>query len=309
MVVSVRTPILNIIDAIWVSYASITGYPAAATSRTNQILASQDPVALDYWAAKAILYPIDSNPRHHPDFPGIDAWLTSARDTINGQGGLYNPGLGIFVQQVTKNEGEMVVWVTTSDVGDTVGPSLSITSYTDGQHVSASDITLAGTACDAGKGDSGIQQVTVNGIRANNDTAAGTGTANWSKVVSLIPGPNPMTVIAYDDSPNQNQTPQTITIYYDLMSTIYVSKEDGSCSGHNPCVRNIQDGIAMASAPSIIKITEGTYDENIILNIDQEITLQGGWDANFTSNSSYTTINGSLTITHGTLTTENIILI
>lgn len=55
MVVSVRTPVLNIIDAIWVSYSSITGYPQSTTFRADQILASQDPVALDYWAAKYIL--------------------------------------------------------------------------------------------------------------------------------------------------------------------------------------------------------------------------------------------------------------
>jgi hypothetical protein len=306
MMVEVRTPVLNIIDAIWVSHASLTGYPAATTSRRNQILASQDPVALDYWAAKTILYPIDSNPRHHPDFPGIDAWLTSARDTINGQGGLYDPALGIFVDQVTKNEGEMVVWSTTSDVGDTMGPSLSITSHTHGQHVSTSGITLAGTVSDAGKGGNGVQQVTVNGVRANNDTAIGNGTATWDKIVTLNPGTNTITVLAYDDSPNQNQTSQTITIYFDLV-TIYVSK-GVLCNGHNPCSSNIQDGIAMASAPSIIKVTQGTYDEDIILNVDQVILLSGGWDANFTSNSSYTTITGSLTMTNGKTILENIIV-
>jgi hypothetical protein len=108
MIVSVRTPILNIIDATWVSYSSITGYPASTTFRANQILASQDPVALDYWAAKYILYPIDNNARHHPGFAGIDQWLTSARDTINDRGGLYHPDTGILISTVTKNEDEMV---------------------------------------------------------------------------------------------------------------------------------------------------------------------------------------------------------
>lgn len=109
MVASVRTPILNILGAIWVSYSSIAGYPADTTFRANQILASQDPVALDYWAAKYIFYPISNNPRHLPTFPGIDQWLTSARDTINGRGGLYNPDSGILVDRVTKNENEMTV--------------------------------------------------------------------------------------------------------------------------------------------------------------------------------------------------------
>jgi hypothetical protein len=109
MVVSIKTPILNIADAIWVSYSSLTGYPANTTIRANQILASQDPVALDYWAAKYILYPLDNNPRHHPDFPGIDRWLTESRDIINARGGLNSPDGSILVTRVTKAENEMSV--------------------------------------------------------------------------------------------------------------------------------------------------------------------------------------------------------
>lgn len=89
---------------------------------------------------------------------------------------------------------------------DTMGPSLLLTGHSDGQHVSTSSITLTGTASDSGRGDNGIQQVTVNGSRANNDTATGSGTANWSASVSLARGPNTITVIAYDDSPNHNLT-------------------------------------------------------------------------------------------------------
>ena len=107
MMVSVQTPVLNIIDAIWVSYSSVSGYPASTTFRANQILASQDPVALDYWAAKYILYPLSQSPRHLPTFSGIDLWLTNACDTINARGGLYNPSKGIQVENVTKTESEM----------------------------------------------------------------------------------------------------------------------------------------------------------------------------------------------------------
>lgn len=109
MVASVRTPVLNIIDAIWVSHASLKGYPEETTFRANQLLASQDPVALDYYAAKHILFPIDGNDRHHPDFSGIDNWLRGARDFINVKGGLYRPDQGIFIDKTTKNEWEMNV--------------------------------------------------------------------------------------------------------------------------------------------------------------------------------------------------------
>jgi hypothetical protein len=109
MAASVRTPVLNIVDAIWVSYLSLKGYPTATTFRANQVAASQDPVALDYWAAKNILYPINNDERHHPTYAGIDAWLTQARDTINAAGGLSDPASGIKVGLVTKDEAEMRV--------------------------------------------------------------------------------------------------------------------------------------------------------------------------------------------------------
>jgi uncharacterized protein (DUF362 family) len=109
MIVSVRAPILNIIDAIWVCHKALKGYPPKNTVRVNQILASQDPVALDYWAAKHIMYPIRFNSRHHPDFPGIHFWLTQARDTINQRGGLHNPDNGIYIDRATINEQEMAV--------------------------------------------------------------------------------------------------------------------------------------------------------------------------------------------------------
>jgi hypothetical protein len=109
MFASVRAPVLNVMDATWVSHASLGGYPPQTTTRVNQIMASQDPVALDYLAAKEILYPIDGNPRHHPDFPGIRQWLTAARDRINELGGLSDPEGCLSQRQVTLDESLMRV--------------------------------------------------------------------------------------------------------------------------------------------------------------------------------------------------------
>jgi uncharacterized protein (DUF362 family) len=113
MMVTVHTPALSIMDAIWVSHAAITGYPASATFRANQIVASQDPVALDYWAAKNILYPIDNNERHRPDYSGIDAWLSAAMTTINGRGGFSGLDRGILIKNTTKTESQMRLFETT----------------------------------------------------------------------------------------------------------------------------------------------------------------------------------------------------
>jgi Domain of unknown function (DUF362) len=146
MVVSVRTPVLNIIDATWVSFSSLSGYPANTTYQANQILACQDPVALDYWASKYVLYPISNNSRHLPNPGGnIDGWLTNARDIINGRGGLYDPDSGILIETVTKNEQQMLPLtfsffetVSTPDTpsGATTGLTGSIYTYVTGGAVS-----------------------------------------------------------------------------------------------------------------------------------------------------------------------------
>jgi hypothetical protein len=94
-------------DAIWVSHSALGGYPASATFRANTLVASQDPVALDYWTAKHILYPYDNNDRHHPDFAGISSWLSAARTTIIERGGLANSARGIVVDEPTMTESDM----------------------------------------------------------------------------------------------------------------------------------------------------------------------------------------------------------
>ena len=139
--------------------------------------------------------------------------------------------------------------------------------------------------------DLGTSSTTEGGV--NGDTVSftvGSDTANQSAIFSSGSSADlPLTA------------PQTFTC------TIHVST-DGLCNNYDPCFPNIQNGIALASAPCMIKITEETYNENILLDFDEMIILQGGWDVLFTSSSSYTTIRGSVTITRGTLIPEYIIL-
>lgn len=97
---------------------------------------------------------------------------------------------------------------------DSNGPNLSINSHSNGQIVSSSAVTLFGTASDSGRGNSGISSVTVNGVGASGGTASGSGTANWSRSLTLSQGANNITVVARDNSSNQNSTTQSITLNY-----------------------------------------------------------------------------------------------
>lgn len=106
MIARVRAPVLNILDCIWVSLHNHFGFPESNTSRLNRLLAGTDPVALDYWAAKYVFYPVTGEPDHHPDRPeaytdsALDTHLTQAMEAINRYGGIAG-------QPVTRDERKM----------------------------------------------------------------------------------------------------------------------------------------------------------------------------------------------------------
>lgn len=102
---------------------------------------------------------------------------------------------------------------------------------------------------------------------------------------------------------------QTLDVEFGIVGEVlYVGLSD-SCGGKTPCYSTIQAAIDAASSGDVIKIAQGTYDENLTLNSSKNLTLQGGWDSSFTSRSSTSTIN-SLTIgsSGGTVTAEYLVL-
>jgi hypothetical protein len=81
---------------------------------------------------------------------------------------------------------------------------------------------------------------------------------------------------------------------------IYVA-QNGQCGVKIPCLNSIQGAIDSAQTPAIINISQETYNEDVVLDEAKVLTVQGGWDSTFTNCLSRTTINGSLTISAGTL--------
>ena len=87
----VRTADLNILDCIWVSHESLTGYPPDTTRRCDVLLAGLDPVALDYYASKHVLLPLGGRyaSRHDPDSSfEASSMLTGAQSYMNSSGGI-----------------------------------------------------------------------------------------------------------------------------------------------------------------------------------------------------------------------------
>jgi len=101
---NVKTPTLTILDCIWVSPGALSGYPASNTVRTNTLLSGFDPVALDSWASKHVLYEAGGDPYHDPDQSAdLQAFIAQAMDRINNTYG------GVDGQHVTMSESEIPV--------------------------------------------------------------------------------------------------------------------------------------------------------------------------------------------------------
>ena len=76
-------------------------------------------------------------------------------------------------------------------------------------------------------------------------------------------------------------------VYYEVL---YVNKNDGTCGGKSPCYTSIQSAIDAAGTGSAIRIAQGTYNESIALNSSKWLTLKGGWNSAFTSQTPNTTV-------------------
>jgi len=110
-----RIPTLNILDAIWINARPLKGpqsYYDTAT-RVNVIMASRDPIALDYWASKHVLLQVAQargygslytlDPDFVPDIPNpsiFSTWIKLSMEEIKKAG-----------YQTTLKEDEMNVYV------------------------------------------------------------------------------------------------------------------------------------------------------------------------------------------------------
>jgi M6 family metalloprotease-like protein len=70
----------------------------------------------------------------------------------------------------------------------------------------------------------------------------------------------------------------------------------------------IQEGYDAASDSGIVETVALSFTENLLLSRNIPVTLQGGYDCNYSSNSNWSIIAGSVIISGGPVTMENIII-
>ena len=93
---------------------------------------------------------------------------------------------------------------------------------------------------------------------------------------------------------------------YEFETVIYISP-DGLCGNHTPCYSRIQEGFDWEGINYSIKVQQGTYNEDLVLNSNKRIDLYGGWDKTFTTRTA-TSSAKSLQIINGTISGWNLVI-
>ncbi len=175
-----------------------------------------------------------------------------------------------------------------------------------------SSITTSSAKCGGTVTSEGGAVVTARGVcwstsanptTGQSHTTDGTGAGSFASAIEgLKPG---MTyhVRAYATNVVETAYGTDRSFTTDFSTILYVNKNDGQCGEKSPCYTSIQDAVDKAIAGAAIRISHGDYDGSFRLERSINLTIQGGWDDKFktqTANKTFTRApsapKGSLTI-------------
>ena len=119
---------------------------------------------------------------------------------------------------------------------------------------------------------------------------------------------NPSVTASYQSGgTNLGSASHSLKVIAAYAGYVYVSK-DGTCGGKTPCYDTIQSAVDAALANYAVRISQGTYEETVTLNQPKDLTLQGGWNENYTAQTVNTTFMNPPLILQGSLTFQMVTL-
>ena len=142
-----------------------------------------------------------------------------------------------------------------------------------------------------------------NPTTSDHKTTNGTGTGSYSSSIIDLSARTTYHVRAYATNSVGTAYGNDVTFTTSYSFTRYVSS-NGYCGVKFPCYISIQTAINTASTGSVILIANGIYNEDIILNADKSLTLQGGWDSTFEYPTGSTTLRKAPKAPQGSLTLQ-----
>jgi len=98
---------------------------------------------------------------------------------------------------------------------------------------------------------------------------------------------------------------ETLAVTFNTEGEVIYVDPSGSCGGNSPCYTTVQAAVNAASTGTTIKIFQGTYSENVVLSTSKQVTLSGGWNSSYTSQSSISFVS-SLVRSAGSLIAKRV---
>ena len=96
----------------------------------------------------------------------------------------------------------------------------------------------------------------------------------------------------------------------DIWPVFYVNKNDSTCCGKSPCHTSIKGAVdaARSGLNSTIYLASGTYSEELVLNSSKRLTFKGGWNSDFSSQSSRTTFIKPPKVNQGSVKLQEVVI-
>ena len=111
----------------------------------------------------------------------------------------------------------------------------------------------------------------------------------------------------YDGGPKKSYYWEILDVSFYIDGQVIYVERTGHCGGKYPCYATIQEAVNAAGSGSTIKIAGGSYNEDVTLNTDKDLTFKGGYNSTFSNRFSETNLR-TMTISNGTAVVDRLTL-
>jgi hypothetical protein len=211
----------------------------------------------------------------------------------------------VYAQRMNANGSPL--WPASMFVASTSNTNSSFPAVYKGMHDGSGGVVIAWQDQRNAESDIYAQRINANGVLQWTAGGVAISTASYTQEYPTLVGTADGVIITWDDWRN----PPYADIYaqkvrYDGIFAVTCSNDPVMIGGTS--YKTIQDAYDKAQTGDVVMMQASAFSE--ALNIDKDITidLKGGYQCDYSTNSWFTSLCGTLTIGRGTVTIENVIV-